>query len=197
MDTSNNDDFQDELFCDCSKKFNIISLYCSNMIEKKLPIKSTVNFFRDDANSSHIKDLAGKRSIIRKEFLDLIKKFAKYVSAHLLSISGEHYLCKDKNIEDVYVEIAKSIHTYIFHGKKILVKIAEVSSGNSEEDPLPVIIPSAESIYKELKYQLKKSIWNKKNYLQGKRSVKQESKQHHNSDEDSGDDDDEERGSSL
>ena len=38
----------------------------------------------------------------------------------------------------------------------------------------------------------------KKNYLQGKRSVKQESKQHHNSDEDSGDDDDdEERGSSL
>jgi hypothetical protein len=162
--------FEEQLYCDCPSKFNVISLYCLNILEKKLPIKSTVNFFRDDSNSALIKDLEGKRSVIRKEFLDLIKNFSKYICNHLLSLNGELYLCKDKSIDDVYVEIAKSLHCNLFHGKGILVLL--VGEESKEISYLPVIIPTAESIYKEIKQQLKKSQWNKKNYLQSKLKVK-------------------------
>ena len=188
---------QEELHCDCPKQFKIISLYCVNVIEKKLPIKSTVNFFQDDSKSSYIKDVEGRRSVIRKEFLDLIKSYAKYISNHLLSINGEEYLCKDKSIEDVYVEIAKSVHAYLFHGKKVLVKTVSSEVGNEEDDLTVVIIPSVELIYKELKQQLKKSMWNKKNYLQSKLKIKLTNKKESNkdykisSDEDSGDEEEE------
>ena len=64
-------------------------------------------------------------------------------------LSSKIWKGKDKSIDDdVYVEIAKSLHCNLFHRKGILVLL--VGEESKEISCLPVIIPTAESIYKEI-----------------------------------------------
>jgi hypothetical protein len=156
--------------------FRFLRNYCSNITQKKIPIQSTVQFFSDVNKSDELKKIQGNILVMRQEFLDLLKNFTHFISSKLLSLDGESYLCLDKNMEAVYEEVARFLHSHLFQGKTLIYYQPLV---NNDQPPLlpsqkeeAIVIPSVDTIHRQIKNQQKKSMYNQKNYQRKKKEVK-------------------------
>jgi hypothetical protein len=160
--------FGKELICKGPKTFKILSKYCSYMTQKKMAVKSTVDFFSDPSVEKAVKDIEGEKLAIRKEFLDLIKNFNNYITTKLYSLDGLTYLCEDKELEEIHVEIAKFLQLFIFRGKEILTFIPENCAQDDVDNHHQLIFPTFNFFFSEIKARERKSYYNKKCYMKKK-----------------------------
>jgi hypothetical protein len=159
--------FGQEIFCNDLATFKFLRTYCSMITQKKIAIQSTTKYFKNENIPDDVKEIQGINLVIRGEFLELLKNFTHYIEAKLTSLDGQHYLCSDKKIEAVHEEVAQFLHAELFHNKLLIryVPSEDVNDQSSvSQTEGPIIMPTADTIYRELKHQQKKSVYNSRSY---------------------------------
>ena len=140
--------FGQDISCNCLATFKFLRTYCSLILQKKIAIQSTAQYFKNENIPDEIKEIQGTNLVIRQEFLDLLKNFTTFIDNKLMSLDGESYLCVDKKIEAVHEEVAQFLHSELFYSK-ILIRyvpsdVNDQSSSLSQTEEVPIVIPTAE-----------------------------------------------------
>jgi hypothetical protein len=130
------------------------------MFKKRLPQKKRKQFFSsEETPKAQIKEI-GEQDVIRSEWSYLTRYFVRFIKTKVLN-EDEDIICEGiENMADLYEEIAKYIHGYIFQNKKEMVFVDE-----QDRELFKFSFPTVDMILVEIVSKAKKKNGNQIYYI--------------------------------
>lgn len=178
----------EELICEDFETFNCIRNYFEFIFTKQIPAKDRLAYFVNDVISDAVKKQTAFKQTVRKEWCDFIRNYVNFIVHIATDKPSGKWLCTDKSLNDMYVEIAKFVHQSMFYGKSLLVH--KDYSGSTLGC---VSFPSTSCILREIKSRVCKNKGNFKHYHDVVKVARRKKKKHPSSSDESEEEKDEDK----
>ena len=149
----------EELICEDFETFNCIRNYLEFMFTKQIPSKDKLAYFENDVISDAVKKQTAFKETIRKEWCDLVRRYVAFIVETVTDKQTRKWMCSDRTLNEMYLEIAKFLNQSMFYGKTLLVH--KDYSGSILGS---VNFPSTSCILRDIKSRVCKNKGNFKHY---------------------------------